>query len=50
LPEITLLKEVEGEKAQKLKASFSPGVIELKEEKGVLIVQPLYITEEDNLK
>lgn len=34
LPEISLLKDVEGEKAQRLKSSFSPGVIELVKEKG----------------
>lgn len=36
LPEISLLKDVEGEKAQRLKSSFSPGVIELVKEKGTL--------------
>lgn len=34
LPEITLLTEVEGEKAQRLKSSFSNGVIELYKHKG----------------
>lgn len=34
LPQITLLENVEGEKAQRLKASFSPGVVELYQEKS----------------
>lgn len=35
LPEITLLQLVEGEKAEKLKRCFSPGVIELENKDGM---------------
>lgn len=35
LPEITLLQPVEGEKAEKLKRCFSPGVIELENKDGM---------------
>ncbi|XP_065216800.1 DNA-directed RNA polymerases I and III subunit RPAC1 isoform X2 [Planococcus citri] len=39
LPEITLLTEVEGEQAQRLKSSFSDGVIELRKHKGKIKAQ-----------
>lgn len=38
LPDITLLEPVEGEAAEELSQCFSPGVIEVQEVQGVLLV------------
>lgn len=49
LPEITLLQTIEGEKAERLKRCFSPGVIELEDVDGriislsVFLSQPVYL-------
>ncbi|XP_022056039.1 DNA-directed RNA polymerases I and III subunit RPAC1 [Acanthochromis polyacanthus] len=39
LPEITLLEPVEGEKAERLKSCFSPGVIELEDVNGTKVAK-----------
>lgn len=38
LPDITLLEPVEGEAAEELSRCFSPGVIEVQEVQGVVLV------------